>query len=73
MTSDKSVSVDHKIEKMLKKGPIKIVQQDPVYILSSIFAVPKTESRYCLLLNLKNLNQYTYIEMVGLFLLKTKM
>ena len=73
MTPLEKVSVDQEIEQMLKKGAIKVVQQDLSLFLSSIFLVPKKDSGHCPVINLKNLNYYipySHFKMEGLFLLK---
>ena len=66
--------VDQEIREMLKKGAIKLVQPNTKnQFLSSIFTVPKKDSGYCPVINLKKLDKhipYIHFKMDGLFLLK---
>ena len=73
MTSQEEVLVDQEIEQMLRKGAIKVVQQDPNLFLNSIFVMPKKESGHRPVINLKNLDHYipySHFNMEGLFLVK---
>lgn len=52
---------------------MKIVEQDQIHFLSSIFVAPKKESEYCSVINMKYFSQYipySHIKMEALFLLK---
>jgi len=65
--------IDIEILEMLQKGAIKEVQSSPEQILSPIFIVPKKDSGFRPVINLKGLNQkiqYLHFKMEGLFLLK---
>ena len=73
MTPQEEVLVDQEIEQMLRKGAIKVVQQDANPFLNSIFVMPKKESGHHPVINLKNLNHYipySHFNMEGSFLLK---
>ena len=74
MIQEKTVIVDQEIQEMLKKGAIKLVASNTKnQFLSSIFIVPKKESGYRPVINLKKLNKYIpYIDfkVKGLFLLE---
>ena len=73
MTPQEKVLVNQEVEQMLKKGAIKVAQQDRSLFLSSIFVVLKKESGHHPVINLKNLNHYlpySHSKMEALFLLK---
>ena len=73
MNPQEKVLVNQDIEQMLKKGAIKVAQQDRSLFLNSIFVVPKKDSGHHPMINLKSLNHYipySYFKMEGLFLLK---
>ena len=73
MTPPEKALVDQKTEQMLKKGAIKVVQEDCSLFLSSIFVMHKKDFGHRPVINLKNLNHcipYSHCKLEGLFLLK---
>ena len=69
MTPQEKVLVDQKIEQMLKKVAIKVVQQDRSLFHSSIFVVPKKDFVHRPVMVIPVV-PYSHFKMEGLFLLK---
>ena len=60
MSQEETAIVDQEIQKMLKKGAIKLVQPNTKnQFLSSIFIVPKKDSRHRPVINLKKLKKHS--------------
>jgi len=57
-TDSENRAIDEIIDSLLSSGAIVKVQLPKVKFLSKIFVVPKSDGRYRLILNLKDLNQY---------------
>ena len=73
MSQEEIAIVDQEIQEMLKKGAIKLLQQNTKnQFLSSIFIVPKKDSGHRPVINLRKLHKYIpyiHFKMEGLFLL----